>query len=212
MKRTTIVVAALLGSAAVNCHAHGFYIGAEAGLALYPDFTEDAMRASPTTNVTVKQDATSLAYGVFAGYWFTPNFGVEAGYANLGSVDGTVEGSSFFGTSFKASYTYSAQAASIAALGGVQLGKGTLYGKLGMYDASVTAEFVAGVGQPKTSSSVSSTGLLYGAGYSWPFTKNLMGRAELVVYDGVEFQKVFNHSRTTNENIGKLSFGVAYAF
>jgi hypothetical protein len=206
------LLAALLSSAAVNCHAQGFYIGAEAGLALYPDFTEDAARSSPTSNVTVNQDAGSVAYGVFAGYWFTPNFGVEAGYANLGSVDGTVEGSNFFGTSFKASYTYSAQAYSLAALGGVQLGKGTVYGKLGMYEASVTAEFVAGIGQPKTSSTVSSTGVLYGVGYSWPFTKNLMGRAEFVVYDGVAFQKVFNHTKTTDADIGKLSFGLAYAF
>jgi hypothetical protein len=215
MKRTTIVFAAMLSSAAVSCHAQGFYIGAEAGLALYPDFTGDAARATPAQfSATIKQDVASLAYGIYGGYWLTPNIGVEAAYTDLGAIDGTVDGTAnapFAGT-LKASYSYSAQAFSLAALGGVQVGKGTLYGKLGVYDASVTAEFVAGTGQPKTSSSVSSTGLLYGAGYAFPFTKNVVGKVEFVVYDGVEFQKVFSHDRTTNENIGKLSVGVAYAF
>lgn len=215
MKRNAIVLAALLGSAAMNCHAEGFFVGVEAGLALYPDFTDDALRSSPTSNATVKQDATSPAYGVYAGYWFTPNFGVEAAYTNLGSVDGTVDGTIFFGLGtapFQASYTYSAQAYSLAALGGIKLGKGTLYGKLGVYEASVDAEFTPGIGQPKTSSTVSSNGLLYGGGYSFPFTKNVVGKVEFVVYDGVEFQKVFNHDKTTNENIARLSVGVAYAF
>lgn len=217
MKRKTIVLAALLSSAAVNCHAEGFFVGAEAGLSLYPDFTDDAKRSSPTTNVTVTQDVASVAYGIYAGYWFTPNFGVEAAYTDLGSVEGSLEGATGgFGpvplTPFKATYSYSAQAFSVAALGGVKLGTGTLYGKLGLYSAEVTAEFTPGVGQPKTSSTNSSTGLLYGAGYALPFTKHLVGRVEFLVYDGVEFQKVFSQDRTTNENIAKFSVGVAYAF
>lgn len=212
MKRTTLLLAGLLSSAAVNCHAEGFFIGAEAGLALYPDFTEDARRASPTTNVTVKQDALSPVYGIYGGYWITPNFGVEAAYTDLGSVDGTVEGATFFGGSFKASYKYSAQAATLAALAGVKAGKGTLYGKLGAYSASVKAEFTPGIGQPTTSSTTSSTGLVYGAGYSLPFTQNIVGKVELSVYDGVKFKEVFQSQRTTSESIAKLSVGVAYAF
>jgi OmpA family protein len=212
MKRTTLLLAGLLSSAALNCHAEGFFIGAEAGLALYPDFTEDARQKSPTTNVTVKQDAASVAYGVYAGYWFTPNFGVEAGWGDLGSVDGTVEGSNFFGTPFKASYSYSAQAATVAALAGFKAGKGTLYGKLGMYSATVDHEFTPGVGQAKQSTSASSTGLLYGAGYSLPFTKSIVGKVELSVYDGVKFPEVFSTTRTTSDNILKVAIGVAYAF
>lgn len=62
MKRTAVLLAGLLSSAALNCHAEGFFIGAEAGAALYPDFTDQALSASPSPNVTAKQDAASVAY------------------------------------------------------------------------------------------------------------------------------------------------------
>jgi len=126
MKRIAVLLAGLLSSAALECHAEGFFIGAEAGTALFPDFTDQALRTSPTTSATAKQDATSVAYGIYGGYWFTPNFGVEAAYTDLGSVEGAVEGTTGgFGpiplTPFKATYKYSAQAASVAALGGVKV-------------------------------------------------------------------------------------------
>lgn len=211
MKRTTMALAAVLGSAAMSCHAEGFFIGAEVGPSLFPDFTDEALKKSPTGNATAKQDATSIAYGVYGGYWITPNFAVEAAYTDLGSVDGTVEGATFFG-SFKASYKYSAQAYSLAAIGGFKAGKGTLYGKLGAYNAEVKSEFVAGIGQPKNSATTSSTGVIYGVGYSLPFTQNVVGKVEFSVYDGVEFREVFAQSKTTKESIGRLTVGVAYAF
>lgn len=211
MKRTTMVLAALLGSAAMNSHAEGFFIGAEAGASLFPDFTDEALKKSPTTSATAKQDATSVAYGIYGGYWITPNFAVEAAYTDLGSVDGTVEGATFFG-SFKASYKYSAQAYTLAALGGFKAGKGTLYGKLGAYSAEVKSEFVPGIGQPKNSATTSSTGLVYGVGYSLPFTQNIVGKVELSVYDGVKFREVFAQDKTTSESIARLTVGVAYAF
>lgn len=211
MKRTSLWLAGLLASAALNCRAEGFFIGAEAGLSLYPDFTDQALRASPVISGTAKQDASSVAYGVYGGYWFTPNLGVEAAYTDLGSVDGTVEGSTFL-SSFKASYKYSAQAYTIAALAGVKVGRGTLYGKAGWYSASVKSEFTPGIGQPKNSATTSSDGLVYGFGYAFPFTPNVVGKVELAVYDSVKFREVFAQTRTTSENIGRVTVGVSYAF
>jgi len=82
-----------------------------------------------------------------------------------------------------------------------------LYGKVGMYNASV--EFKSATRSIGTDSS----GLVFGGGYSLPFTKHVVGKAELSVYNDVKFQ-TFNApaGTATSDNIYKLAVGVAYTF
>lgn len=207
MKKVSVLLVALLGSVALNSHAAGFFVGGEAGVAVYPDFTSSvaqSMVKAGFASASVKQDRGSTAFGIYGGQWVTDNFGWEAAYTDLGSIDGKV-------TTVPASnttYRYAAGALSATALGGIKLhARGTLYGKAGLYRASVKFDSVT------RSVTTSSTGLVLGGGYSMSFTNHLIGKAELAIYNGVKFQ-TFNASNGTNtsDNITKVSVGVAYAF
>ena len=207
MKKMLLVLALLFGSSAFDSHAQTFFIGGEVGAALYPDFSSDVARSTVNagaSSATVKQDCCGAAVGVFGGVWINNNFGVEAAYTDLGNVEGkvtTVPASNTF-------YEYSASAASLAGLGGITLGsRGTLYGKLGAYKASV--EFRSATRSITTDSS----GLLIGGGYSHRFGKHLLGKAEIAVYNDVKFQ-TFNapQGTTTSDAIVKIAVGAAYAF
>jgi hypothetical protein len=218
MKKVSVLSALVLSSVALHSHAADFFVGAEAGVALFPDFTDRAVQTSPVQGSTATQDKTSAAFGIYGGAWLTENFGVEAAYTDLGKVEGSVSGTitsgPAAGTTVRSTYKYSANALSVTALGGIKLGAGTLYGKAGIYSATVKNETATGPGGSVTdSASTSSTGLVYGAGYAFPFTKHLVGKAEVAIYDGVQFQKLFAQKGTNvSENITKASLGLAYAF
>jgi len=207
MKKASVLLVGLLGSVALNSHAAGFFVGGEAGLATYPDFTGSVAQSAINagfSSVSVKQDASSIAVGIYGGQWVTDNFGWEAAFTDLGSIEGkvtTVPASS-------SNYKYAASALSVTALGGIKLGRrGTLYGKAGLYSASVKFDSAT------RSVTTDSTGLVLGGGYSLRFTDHLVGKAELAIYNGVKFQ-TFGASEGTNtsDNITKVSVGVAYAF
>src|SRR5436190_4028918 len=143
MKKTSVVAAALLGTVSLNSLAADFFIGVEAGMALYPDFSDRATQTAPVPS-SATQDKTSTAYGIYGGAWFTENFGVEAAYTDLGRVEGaasgTVTSGPGAGTVINSTYKYSATALSITGLGGIKVGAGTLYGKAGLYSATVKNE------------------------------------------------------------------------
>ena len=206
MKKILVVLAALFGALPLNSYAQTFFVGGELGAAVWPDFTDavaQSVISAGFSSVDVKQDRSSAVLGIYGGAWITENFGVEAAYTDLGEVKATITTVPASNQSLK----YSANAWSVAGLGGVVLGKGTLYGKLGAYGADV--KFDSAV----RSVSTTSTGLLYGGGYSLPFGKHVIGKAELAVYNGVKFQ-TYNAPQGTNttDNIVKVSVGVAYAF
>jgi Outer membrane protein beta-barrel domain len=198
-KNVSVLAAVLLSGVSLNSQAVDFFVGVEAGVAIYPDFTTDVAK-SIGGSVTVEQDAGSFAAGIYGGAWLTENFGVEVAYADLGSIEGKVKNSSTF-------YEYAATAFSASLLVGTRAGKGTLYGKVGMYDASVKFKSIT------RSITTDSSGLVFGGGYSLPFTKHVVGKVELAAYNDVQFQK-FNAPVGTNtgDNIYKFAVGVAYTF
>jgi len=219
MKNVSVFAGVLLSGMALNSHAADFFVGVEAGVAMYPDIKDRALQTSPpgAASSTARQDSSSAAYGIYGGAWLTENFGIELAYTDLGSVEGAVTGTFTFGpvgTTVSSTYKYASTALSAAALGGVKLGAGTLYGKAGVYSASVKNDTATGPGGSVThSTTTSSTGLVYGGGYSYPFTKHVAGRVEVSIYDSVKFQTLFaQDGTTTSENITKVSVGVAYTF
>jgi OmpA-OmpF porin, OOP family len=118
MKKTAIAalisfsafVAAPAGAAVYYDTSYGFYGGVKVGAVNY-DFN----------NVTNNSQA---GYGLLLGYNFSPNFGVELEYNNLGSFDTTdpAIGSSVKGTSL-----------GISAVGTIPLNRQfSLYGKMGI--------------------------------------------------------------------------------
>lgn len=186
MKKVIWLFAALFGGLAFNAQAGDFFIGGEAGLTTYPGFTGYVVEHS-------------TAFGIYGGQWLTENWGWEAAYTDLGSIHATGPGA--------AGHTHAAAALSAVALGGFELGKGTVYGKAGLYSASVKSD------GPTLSVTTSTTGLVIGGGYSMSFAEHLIGKAELEIYDNVKFQTANAPAGTTNSStINKLSVGMAYAF
>ncbi len=70
-----LVCVSLLGAAAA--HAEGLSIGGSLGNSRYQS---DDIGGAPTT------DRSSSGGKIYGGYSFTPNLGVEAGYARLGTI------------------------------------------------------------------------------------------------------------------------------
>lgn len=92
------------------------------------------------------------SYGAFAGYNFTQNFGVEAGYRSLGSVGGR-----------------NVTQAAVSALASLPLSNGySAYGRLG-YNKLDSQSYRVGTDE----------GVLYGIGVSKDFGNKLSGRIEL---------------------------------
>lgn len=187
MKKAFGMLAALIGGLTFNAQAQGFFVGEEVGITTYPGFASFVGVAS------------SHAVGIFGGQWLSENWGWEAALTDLGSIESSGTGVT--------RHKHAVTALSAAGLGGFKLGKGTVFGKVGLYRASVK---YAG---PTFSATDSTTDFVIGGGYSMSFTEHLVGKAELDYYNNVRFQTVNAPAGTTNSNaINKLSVGLAYTF
>lgn len=215
-----LILAALLGCSAASAQADNF-VGATLGSASYPDFTatEAAYLIGPTTiwtSASVSQNKSGSDYGIYGGQWLNDTWGWEAGYKNFGSVSGSANGSAG-ATAYTGigSYDYSTTALYGAGLGRMKLGSGNLYGKAGLYNASVSFSgrtYLTTTTLRTTSASSSNMGLLIGGGYSMPFLEKYNGRVEYVIYNGVASYQIGTTSSTQTDNISEISVGVDYTF
>ncbi len=202
----TLLAGAFMG-AAFAAHAEGAYVGVEVGQVSYPDYTTDSVNflaSQGATFASTTQAVTGTSVGVHVGQWVTRSFGFEVGYTDLGSVDGSFTSNVLSGT-----YSYSANAFHGEVLGGIPLGRGTLFGKVGLFSAKTTLNDNCSICTP--TQSVTSTGLLVGGGYEFFFTRKFSGRASLNVYNGMKFINEGTYL-TENKSITQLAVGVNYLF
>lgn len=209
MKRITAAV--LLSAAfATPAFAEGFFIGADIGTAAgYPDRTGETVNgliAAGATYASATQKTSSIAFGLHGGQWITEHFGWEVGYDALGSVDGSWV--SIGATT--GSYKYSASAFHVAALGGIPLGRGKLYGKAGLFSASTKEDASNTVGF-SASKTQSSTGLILGGGYELSFSDKIAGHAGINLFNGMKFND-FTNNTTSNKTLAQVVVGVDYTF
>lgn len=127
--------------------------------------------------------------GVFVGYQYTKNLGVEVGYTNLGSVQdmgGDRAKISSYAIPVRAIYTH-------------EVGNGIdLNAKLGV------AYFKSKYEEPGFSDTASSTRLTYGLGASYQVAKNV---AVTVDYDRYDYKKDGD-----NQKVDQFGVGVRYSF
>jgi hypothetical protein len=210
MKRLALLIAAFMGSFALHARADGFFVGARASASEYPNWVttiDSHYYAAGADYSASSQKDTSLGYGIRAGLWVSDHFGFEAGYQDLGSTKGTT--TVVFGPiAGTGDWEFSATARYAAVLGGIRIGRGTLFGKVGIQHSATTLKgtYVSG---PRAASS---SGALFGAGYSFPFTKHLAARAELEDFRNVRFVDYTDNYRTTSANLRTVSVGVDYSF
>lgn len=212
--KNRILVAALLGSISLGAQAEGF-AGGSLGLVSNPNWVDDTnqyMVAHGATSSKTEQNKVSASLNLRGGYWLNSNFGAEGGFISVGEAKGTntITGSNA-GTS---TYTYTTGALYAAALGGLKLGsKGTLYGKAGLFNASTEQKITSTIPNSTNSTSkASSTGLIFGAGYSIRVMNHLSIRPELTILSGVKFKAIDDTKPDEKKTLTQFSIGADYVF
>lgn len=212
-----IAVAILLGCFALSAQAEGSYIGVGVGSVIYPNWVDAANTyaiSSGFASAKTEQNAGSIGFEIYSGGWFSDNVGYEIGYADLGSITGN---QILTGPSATYTYKYSATALHVSALGGVIIGKHKIFGKVGIFNASTKLQENAAI--PSLSYtynaafSDSSSGLVVGAGYTFPISEKLISKLEFDIYNGVSFANNLTPTKTVDsKNLMKLTFGLGYQF
>ena len=170
------------------CLAQG-YIGGSVGL------TDADADCTGTTSC----DNKDTGFKFFGGYMFTPNFGVEGAYFDLGKAkqSGVVPPFGNVSAEFKAS------GFGIYAIGVAPIDQFSVFGKVGFASTKVKLSgTVAGLGS--ASESETNTNVAWGLGAGYNFNKNLGIRAEWERFRG-EFQ-------SEKVDVDLLSIGVKYTF
>jgi OmpA-OmpF porin, OOP family len=162
----------------------GFYAGLHIGQSSVKDGCEGLTSC----------DDEDTGWKILGGYQFNRHLAVELGYSDLGEISGVDTG---------VPVTAEATVFDLVAVGILPVGNNfSVYGKLGMYRAEVDAE-ATGFG----SVSESNTGMTFGVGVRWDFTKNLGVRAEYQKYSDVG-----NDDTTGESDIDVISIGVVFRF
>ncbi len=168
--RVSVLATALCAAAA---HAEGLYVGAGIGSSRYS--------GNDIGGLSTDHSVTGLK--LYGGYTFTPNFGVEAGWADLGKFKGS-------GGDLKARAYY------LDAVGTVPLAdKFSALARVGVFNGKLDST-VAG--------SDSSTRLKFGAGLQYAIDKNLSVRGE---WERYKFDALGSKPHTD-----LYSIGVNYGF
>ena len=142
-------------------------------------------------------DDSDSAWKIFGGYQFNRNLAAELGYTDLGEFTATGPG---------ISAAVEATAFELSAVGTFPIAdKFSIFGRIGMYMADT--ELSATVGGTSGSVSDDNTGLTFGIGVRYDFTRNLGVRAEWQKYSDVGGDDVGGES-----DVDVISIGVVWKF
>jgi OmpA-OmpF porin, OOP family len=158
---------------------------------------------------TTSCDNEDSSWKILVGYQFNRNFALEFGYADLGAASATTPPFVFppFGTIPGANLQIEATTWELVGVGSVPIAERfSIYGKLGLYraDTETSVSFTDGT---SGSQSDSNTGLTFGLGLRYDFTRNLGVRAEWQRYGDV------SEAASGEEfDIDVISIGVIFRF
>jgi OOP family OmpA-OmpF porin len=187
------LIAAALASATLLAtpvaRAHQPYIGASIGQS---DFKID-------TSGAASSDTTDTGFKLYGGTMFTPNFGLEAAYFDLGQATGSASlpGLGAVGVTGKA------RGVSLVGIAAAPFGDASVFAKAGI--AQVRGEVEASTPFGNGSESDSSLQPAYGLGASYAFTPNVVAR--------IEWERVrVRYADDLREDTDLVSAGLAYRF
>ena len=141
----------------------------------------------------VSCDDKDSAWRIFGGYQVNKNFAVELGYANLGEASAS---------GFGITASVEASAFDVVAVGILPFtNEFSAYGKLGFYRADLEGRSNVGI-----SADESNTGLTFGLGLRYDFTKNIGARLEWSRYASV------GSDDFGETDIDLVSLGVVFKF
>ena len=162
-----------------------------------------------------QQDSTGYGFGIHGGQWLSSGdggvVGWQAGYANLGNINGSTTATIGLATS-TGKWKHAATALHAAVIMEGINGKNRVFSKIGVYRSSSKTDGSYVIGGGNYSGKTSGTGLLLGVGYRYEFIKQLFWIANVDGFIHVKLIDPSNPAATTSENILKVSFGVDYSF
>jgi len=190
IKLFAAVVLVLSGLVAASAApAQGFYIGGSVGQS---DFDDSNVIPDLITSGSV--DGSDTGFKIFGGYQFSPYFGLELSWVDLGKASY----SGRFGALNVTGGTLETSGLNFSAVGTLPLGSNfALFGKVGFFAWESNASDVTG-GLPFYGTEDGSD-VSYGIGASFNFTRNLSLRAEWERFKAVG-------------DIDLLSVGVVFRF
>ena len=172
----------------------GWYVGL--------NFGQTKVKDVDCTGATTCDDKDK-AWGIFGGYLFNKNFGVELGYADLGkaSLGGTDPFLGTFTTTFEAS------GFELSGVGILPISdKFSVYGKLGLFMWDLDAKSTSSV-LGSASLSEDGTDLTFAIGARFHFTKNLA-----VQLQWQRYKDIGDDATTGKSDIDVLGLGVVFRF
>lgn len=179
----------------------GGYVGGSFGSAKASEWCDLPPGVSFVPGVTCDDSDSSFRF--FGGYKFSPNFAVEGGYIDLGTVSVTAP---------TASLSADATAFDVSARGILPVGNNfEVYGRVGIYFASRNARVTAGTlaaGANDTRNDV-----LYGVGATWNLPNNMGLRAEWIQYTGLATNNFdIAVGVDSKSDVSVMNIGLVYSF
>ena len=161
-----------------------------------------------TTNATFSGDKSQTSYKLYGGYQFTPTWGLEAQYSDLGNRSASFAFSgAVVGTG---ALSARAQQFSLAATGTLPISNNFyLMGKLGASRNSICTVSASAGGATITSNGSNKTDLLAGVGVGYNFNKNWGARVEYENFGKFSSNGGINGNAIKADN---LSISVKYTF
>jgi OOP family OmpA-OmpF porin len=184
-----LLATGLLTSATVLAgEGPGFYGGGSVGLSHYEDQEDEIRGAFAPTAISVETDDSDLGWKLFGGYRFTPYFGAEVSFVDLGeqSVDIGVGTASVTATN-------SVSGVSLTGTAGYPvIPQGYVFGRLGGYvwDSSVDTEGNALLNAIATANGAIDEGdngvdLTFGLGATYELVEHVKVRADWERFNGL---------------------------
>lgn len=214
MKKLLLGLTALaltgLGGPAFGQANEGWYVGISAGTTEQKDAC-DEIDDPPFIVFTGSCDDTDTGWKIFGGKQFSKHWGMEFGYADLGTSEGSGTVSGLFIPTEPASFDVDAMGVYAAGTGTVPFGKSekfAFFGKLGaLYwdvDLDVT---VSGVPEPTESGSDTGISPMLGFGLKYDFTDRIGIRGEWE-----RFFAVGDDEETGQSDVDLITLGVVFWF
>ena len=207
LRRVVLGGLAVCAATVVHADDSGFYADFDLGRATYSVATDVHFPAD--TLSAVDAHIKDTAWGATVGYRFTPHFGSEVGYVNLGKESfpalDVSSGGSAHGTA-----SFSSGGPALALVGAFQIGYLEMFVKAGYLFAHADLSVAGADGATKLNAKVtmSTPAPLVGVGCRYEFSERWHVKVEFDRYDGV------GEGMSTgggNVNVGTLGVGYFFA-
>jgi opacity protein-like surface antigen len=205
--RFALVILAIVATSPATADQSGAYADLDLGQAKYP--YANIVDIHGVALSSVNRHIKDTYWGATVGYRFTPYFGSEVGYVNLGKGSAPVSDTSGTGTKLGGA-NFSSRGPTLALVGAVQLGNLEAFLRLGYLFAHVDLSVAATVDGPtKLNATISANTLapFGGLGFRYAFSERWHLKFEFDHYDDVG-----DAATTGTATISVATLGVGYRF